>query len=89
MRAVILLSIFLSAPAWADPVAIAKATELKAQAVASNQAFSLCMGCAAAHQAQLAAQLAQYLAQCAAEYPTAPQRLADCQQYYQTYYSGQ
>ena len=65
MRAVILLLAILSAPAWAaDPVALVHAQELKAQAIASNAAFSLCMGCAAAHRAELAAYLAQYLAQC-------------------------
>lgn len=90
MRAVILLLAILSAPAWAaDPVALVHAQELKAQAIASNAAFSLCMGCAAAHRAELAAYLARYLAQCQAEYPSAPDKLASCTQYYHAYFDGQ
>jgi hypothetical protein len=90
MRSIILIAALSAAPAWpADPVALTHAQEFKAAAIASNAAFSLCMGCAAVHQAQIAADLSKYLAQCQAEYPTALQRLADCQQYYHSFYDGQ
>lgn len=90
MRAALLLAVLLSAPAVADPgytpaYSQTDALQAKAQLQASNMAFLMCMACPAVHQAWKAAELAKQIGWCAKDFAQAPQMLAKCQQFWQTY----